>query len=280
MAIIKAKVIRKLRTRQQAYGDKHEKDVAFYLRRAFKDDDRYHVFNDLRIVFDGEVAQIDHLILHKKGFVLIESKSIYGEVKVNKRGEWQRSHNGHWKGMASPIRQVELQKHLLQNLLYANDSKLLGKFLGLQQGFGGRLWSLACAVSNNCVLHRDEIPMQISDKVVKAENIEYIVRALAQESLSLRDLIKSSQPSFTDVELENICNFLLESHVDCSQLHSNLPTDEQEIQSCLNGKLDNLPTCKHCGASGDLLKEKRGRYGPYYQCDSCSKNTSLKHAFN
>ena len=62
--------------------------MAFYLKREFTKDDDIFVFNDLRFSYQGEYSQIDHLILHRFGFVLIESKSIYGEVKVNAQGEW------------------------------------------------------------------------------------------------------------------------------------------------------------------------------------------------
>src|SRR2546423_13797828 len=68
-----------------------EKQMAFYLRRAFGTSDHILLFNDLRLVADdGEVAQIDHLILHPNGFILIESKSIAGSVLINEHGEWCR----------------------------------------------------------------------------------------------------------------------------------------------------------------------------------------------
>ena len=44
-------------------GIKQEQDVAFYLRRAYKDRDNVMVFNDIRLSHGGESAQIDHLIV-------------------------------------------------------------------------------------------------------------------------------------------------------------------------------------------------------------------------
>ena len=64
-------------------GIKQEHDVAFYLRRAYKNSDQVMVLNDLRIEHDGEIAQIDHLIVYTYGFIVVESKSIRGEVQVN-----------------------------------------------------------------------------------------------------------------------------------------------------------------------------------------------------
>ncbi|NHI02261.1 nuclease-related domain-containing protein [Oceanimonas sp. MB9] len=113
-------------------GDRQELDVAFYLRRAFKDDENILVLNDYRFSHLGETAQIDHLIVHRAGFIIVESKSIYGEVKLNSQGEWSRSNKGRWSGMPSPIIQAELQRDLLKAFLGAHVEQFLGTLLGVQ----------------------------------------------------------------------------------------------------------------------------------------------------
>ncbi|MCR9115470.1 MAG: NERD domain-containing protein, partial [bacterium] len=69
--------------KRQLAGFNAEKQMAFYLRRAFGESSDVFVFNDLRIVRNDEVAQIDHLVLHRYGFAIVESKSITGTVEVN-----------------------------------------------------------------------------------------------------------------------------------------------------------------------------------------------------
>lgn len=108
--IVKNKETSSSKDIRQKAGDKQEQDVAFFLRRAYKDDPKVFVFNDLRFEFNEEVAQIDHLILYPYGFVLIESKSITGEVKVNTNQEWMRNYKHQWSGIRSPIKQVEARK--------------------------------------------------------------------------------------------------------------------------------------------------------------------------
>ena len=71
-------------------GVKAEKQMAFYLNRAFGEDDKVCVINDLRLEYNGEVAQFDHLMVHEFGFVVVESKSVSTKVSVNKHGEWIR----------------------------------------------------------------------------------------------------------------------------------------------------------------------------------------------
>ena len=112
---------------QQKAGAKVEQDVAFYLRREFGDANDVFIINDLRIQFKNETAQIDHLVLYNKGFIIIESKSIRGEVKVNNQLEWSRTVRGKWTGMPSPIEQAKLQTKLLKALLNDNAKSLLDR---------------------------------------------------------------------------------------------------------------------------------------------------------
>jgi hypothetical protein len=48
------------------------------------------VFNDIRLQHDGEVVQIDHLVVHRHGMVVIESKSVSGEIHVLPDGQFVR----------------------------------------------------------------------------------------------------------------------------------------------------------------------------------------------
>ena len=115
--ILKDKTLVTTNSAKSKAGQKQELDVAFYLRRAFKDHPQVFVFNDVKFKHNGESAQIDHLIVYTYGFILIESKSITGEVAINQHQEWSRSYRGQWQGMPSPIKQVELQLALLKSLV-------------------------------------------------------------------------------------------------------------------------------------------------------------------
>lgn len=101
-----------------------EKQMAHYLDRAFKDRKDVHVFHDLRIEDKGDVTQIDHLILDIFGFHIIESKSVTSSVRVNARDEWTREWDGSWKGMASPLLQVQRQSDFLHKYLDAHAQHL------------------------------------------------------------------------------------------------------------------------------------------------------------
>lgn len=192
------------------YGHRQEEDVAFHLRRAFGNESDVVIFNDLRLKYEDENAQIDHLIMHPFGFIIIESKSISGEVRVNATGEWQRSYRDNWMGLKSPLRQAELQQDILKRLLNNNRTQLMSKILGLQGGFSGRHWKVLCALSSNAIVHREEMSKALSAQVVKPEFLhDQINNLIGSRSKMKRTLIFDTRPEFSADEHARITEFLL-----------------------------------------------------------------------
>jgi len=288
-------------------GIKQEHDVAFYLRRAYKNSGQVMVLNDLRIEHDGESAQIDHLIVYTYGFIVVESKSIRGEVKVNEYGEWTRSYKGQWGGMPSPIKQAELQLKLLKQYLCANTEKVIGKFLGIQQGLGARCYDVFCAISSDAIIDRSNAPKEIADKLVKSEFIADVLdkKMNFKKFYNVVGKIYDTRPTFNQQELNHICQFLLgntpqiESESDSiNAVHAVWPapgsttstTEPQPVAKPASVNTTFAATvsaaqpfntksitaqCKHCGDCS-ALSPQSGRYGYYVQCGKCGGNTPLK----
>lgn len=278
------------------YGHKQEQDVAFHLRREFGEHKQIHVLNDLRLEHHGERAQIDHLILHPYGFIIIESKSIVGEITVNAAGEWSRSYQGNWMGIPSPIRQAELQQSLLARLLRDNVERLVAKVLGVQTQVGGRDWQVLCAVSSTAILHRDKMPKKVADRVVKTEFLAQKVKDIVG---NIAIAFIKAKPIFSKREMANIGSFLLEhtaklttdpasceSGTTISQPAAPVAepaphyafTPASEVASSpaeTAFQVERLVTCKHCGESHQLTG-MYGQYGYYVKCGRCSTNTSMK----
>src|SRR4051812_37135501 len=87
-------------------GRRAEEQMAHYLKRFFGNSDQFDVLNYLRIELGGEVAQLDHLLLHERGLVIIESKSVAGSVQIKDDGQWIRWFNKSPQGMRSPVTQA------------------------------------------------------------------------------------------------------------------------------------------------------------------------------
>ena len=76
--------------------------MAHYLKRFFAASDQFDVINYLRVELGGEVAQLDHLVLHPQGIMIIESKSVAGSVQIKDDGQWIRWFNKSPQGMQLP----------------------------------------------------------------------------------------------------------------------------------------------------------------------------------
>jgi hypothetical protein len=289
-------------------GRAAEEQVAFYLRRAFKDEAAVNIFNGLRLERDGDAAQIDHLVLHRYGAIVIESKSVTTRVEVNEHGEWKRWFDGTWKGMPSPIQQAKQQGIFLGRYLEAHAEVLLGKILGLQTHFGAMHLDHLIAISDNGIINR---PKQDSlEPVCKADQITDKVKALLQKYRKANSPFsfnfKDGMYSFNEDEFTKISNFLLHHHQPIvlkpivvrkpdkplsnpplsthpqklAQAARPKPADKQAELCSTVSKPRQLSkpqqTCRHCRS--DRLSVVSGRYGYYFKCGKCDGSTSIEAA--
>jgi len=159
-------------------GEKAEKDMAHFLKREFAHDKDVWVFHDLRIrVDDKDFAQMDHLVMHRHGFVIIESKSVCDSVEVNEYGEWARLFNGKLSGMPSPVEQAKRQAKVLSKRLQSSHEELRGKSLGLmQRSFDGMPFDVITAISTNGRITGSG-RAKFNDMVFKADQVCEQIRA-------------------------------------------------------------------------------------------------------
>lgn len=107
-----------------------EQKVSYYLKMAFGSNKQILILNDLRVEFeDGITSQMDHLVIHQYGLIIIESKSVAGKLQVQDDGQWvrwyaQSSGKDRSIGMPNPIKQAKLQGQTLKRVLLnsANES--------------------------------------------------------------------------------------------------------------------------------------------------------------
>ena len=218
------------RNKMAQAGYEAEKQLAFYLDRAFREAaHEFRVFHGLRVERQGDVAQIDHLVLHRYGFVLVESKSIVESVEINAHGEFNRIFRGRRQGMRSPILQAEGQRDILKLLLNDHKEKLRPKAgLGLlkQQGeFGDQRFMVIAAISDKgrieCrgarptqVMKAESVVQKIKEKVAFQQSLDGI-GGIASTLLSRqrsRDWDEHFVHAFTNTEIDAITQFLLDQH--------------------------------------------------------------------
>lgn len=105
-------------------GIEGERDSAYYLDQHFKGSANHVVLHDLRFIVDGDVVQIDHMILNRGfGGYLIETKNYAGNVSINAHGEFTVEYDQDRFGVPSPIEQSRRHERILQRLLERLDIK-------------------------------------------------------------------------------------------------------------------------------------------------------------
>lgn len=97
-----------------------ESQAAHYIDNHYRDRNTHAVIHDLRIEVDGEIAQIDHLVISRgMHFYMLETKSFNGSLFINEHGEFSVKYgNGVVHGIPSPLEQSRRQANVLVKLLH------------------------------------------------------------------------------------------------------------------------------------------------------------------
>ena len=271
-------------------GHNAESQLAFYLKREFKDDPQILVFNNLRLEKAGDACQIDHLILHKYGIIIIESKSVTTRVEVNELGEWKRWFNNAWQGMPSPILQAQRQGKLLKEYFEDHVEELLNKtLLGDQLHFTKMPIDVLVAISDSGIINRPQNDKlanvckadQIADKVnaiIKEYQTKYSEGSGVFGFLSLSDPIYK----FGKDTMPKISEFLLAHHKPIVAKKKVIPVPSPNIKKSepihkpviKTVKTISENICSHCQSKNLSIL-----YGHsyYFRCHDCNKNTAIKN---
>ncbi len=288
--------------------------MAHYLHRRFKEDSEVHVLHGLRLEDraqpeqDGSpgVCQIDHLIVHRWGMFIVESKSVTQEVRVRPDGsgggEWTRVHRRDEKGMPSPIEQARRQSEFLRTFLQRHRQELLGiQPFGLrslakvkhgtdQRGFMQAPIQLIIAVSDEGIIRRldgwEEPRKPFSVFVTKADLVpDKIDRELKRhrkggKMLSIHATGEYGLWSMEAAEAGSVAEFLCARHAEPSQGPAAQPGRVHDRRSPNRSRLrpdgaKPVPdaVCRHCGATE--ISARWGKYGYHWRCGECGGNTQI-----
>ena len=293
-----------------AAGARAEAQMAFYLKRAFGDAKDVLVLHDLRLPSqDGnDAAQIDHLILHAGGMVIIESKSVTSEVCVNENHEFSRLWNWRWQGFKSPIQQSKLQADFLQKTLTEKKAELRDKALfGLiQKGFGMVPFDILVAISDTGIIRRK---VDVPDVLKADQVVDSIREIIGRRYVSFAAFaVKSKNDndpwvSFTVSEMQRIADFLVASHRPLARKSAALsavevpaarpaPPAPSRPAPALVATAASAPAfassapqvqvavtvgsnqiCRHCAST--KVTVTYGKFGYYLKCAACQQNTKI-----
>ena len=297
--------------RQRAGADA-ERQMAHYLHRAFKDDPNVCVLHGLRIEDPDQpeqngapgVCQIDHLLLHRWGVFIVESKSVSQEVRVRPDGtegdEWSHVWQGRESGMPSPIRQAQRQSEFLRTILQRYRAELVGrKALGFrtvsrvmvgtdQRGFKRMPMQLVISVSDRGRITRMDgwtkprKPFQVY--VTKADlvpdKIARVIKRHRKGASLVGTITWTNEYGLWDMQEEEVltvAEFLASrnSGVASASLPASPQTTAEPANPTSQDKPSPEPPCKHCGSGS--LNAQWGKFGYYWRAHR--KNNHPKPAW-
>ena len=300
---------------RQRAGAAAERQMAHYLHRGFSEDQGVCVLHGVRIEDrdqpeqDGStgVCQIDHLLVHRWGLFIIESKSVTEEVRVRSDGsggdEWSRVYRGKEMGMPSPISQAQRQSEFLRAFLqqHREEVRREGNLSGSaplsklvagtdQRGFTSTPIQLVIAVSDKGKIKRrggwkePREPFRVF--VTKADLVAGKIRQELQRHRKGPNVMNAEPArdygmwSMKAHEVELVAKFLAARHVDRSGASPARPkrtAPNRNRRSSRDEAADagdsTKAACKHCGSND--LTARSGKYGYYWRCDICEQNTAM-----
>ena len=114
---------------QRRAGLNGENEAAYHINFHLEKHPNWAVIHDLRIEWNGRVAQIDHLLMSRLlEIYIVETKSFRTKVRYA-NGGWERLNFNHWEGIPCPVKQNERHIAVLQDLI--NNLRLAPARLGL-----------------------------------------------------------------------------------------------------------------------------------------------------
>jgi hypothetical protein len=140
-----------------------ERDAAHYLDNYLKDDPDRALLHDLRFKVDGDVVQVDHMVITRSLYVyLLETKNFNGNLRINEFGEFSVEYPGERVfGIPSPLEQSRRHEGPLIKLF---------ETLGIQGRNGGAAHIHHCVlVHPSSIIHRPPAAKLDTRNVIKAD---------------------------------------------------------------------------------------------------------------
>jgi hypothetical protein len=111
-------------------GEQGEKNTAYYLNFDLKNNKNWMVIHDLRIEHDGEVAQIDHLLIGRLlDMYVLETKTFGDKLQMHEDGSFVAIYGNKTFSIPSPVEQNNRHIRLLR--LAIKKAKILPTRLGI-----------------------------------------------------------------------------------------------------------------------------------------------------
>jgi len=277
----------------RAAGIKGERESAYLIDFHFGASNNWAVIHDLRIEYNGRVAQIDHLLINRwMECYVLETKHFRDGVKITEHGEFMRwnSFKRSFEGMPSPLEQNDRHIAVLRDAM---------KTIDLPTRLGVRIqlaFQSLVLVSPSARIDR---PRKFdSGRVIKADQLrERISRDIDNENAFI-GIVKTAAKIVSSDTVRDVAKQLAKLHrplksaepASAAAAPASIPPTSRARSakvaepsvltyrpavSAVPVTLSSStgPRCKECQSFDGCIQ-----YGHsyYFQCAKCSVNTAIK----
>lgn len=185
-----------------SYGIKGEEQIGFELRNSHMP---MYVLHDLYLEFEDLSAQIDYLIITRKGIFVIECKNLFGDITINQNGDFIRTMKWGGKivkeGIYSPVTQNKRHLDLIKKVRAQDKSTLMKLFF--EKAFNNNYHSIVVLANPKTILDTKHAPKDVRDQVIRADQlIEYIKKVNATIKI---------EPN-SDKQMKELAEYFLNKH--------------------------------------------------------------------
>ncbi|RME82327.1 MAG: NERD domain-containing protein [Zetaproteobacteria bacterium] len=244
--------------------ERGEKGAAYYIDNDFGDSKNVAVLHDLRIEHNGQVAQIDHLLINRMMEIFVLETKVYGnKIEITEDGAFIAHYGKKRFAVPSPIEQNRRHIAVLEKLLY--DENLLPTRMGVR---------LAPKFINLVLVHPNTIIMRPkkfdASRVIPADQLMRWYQK-HQESAGFLEVFKDVSKLISSETLESFAKALARHHVPNDRF--NYKDYFGITDADLKRKAQSQPD------KGDArAKPKAARASKRYFCAGCGKTITRKEA--
>lgn len=164
------------------YGIKGEDNVEFELSNSFIP---ILILKDLKLQYDELTAQIDFLVITRKCIFVIECKNMFGDIEVNKNGDFIRTtvYEGRKKreGIYSPVTQNRRHLDVLKAIRKNDKGNVLLKMM-FEKYFDENYKSIIVLANPKTVLDVSKAERRISDQIIRSDRLISYIKEINSKS--------------------------------------------------------------------------------------------------
>lgn len=153
------------------YGINGEKEIAFELKNA---NIGMYVLRDVTFEYNGNKAQIDYLLFTKGYFYLIECKNLFGNITVDRSGQFYREYEYNGKKIKetiySPYTQAVRHQDMMKKI-WSSYHNIFGNLIFEKSDTNNFFRPIVVLSNSKSYLNKEYAPQEIKNNIIRADQL-------------------------------------------------------------------------------------------------------------